>query len=182
MNRAVFLDRDGTVNVDVGYLHEKEKLRFIEGVPEALSMFKAMGYKLIVISNQSGIGRGYFGKEDVETLHHYINEMLMARNARIDAFYYCPHTQEDHCVCRKPQTGLFDRAARDWDIDMGASYMVGDKESDIIAAHKLGCGYGLVLSGHTMEETVLRKYEGHIYKNLLDFARHLMEEENGIKG
>lgn len=91
MNKAVFLDRDGTINVDVDYLHETEKLVFIEGVPQALAQLKKMGYKLVVISNQSGIGRGFYSAKEVEVLHEYMNELLTKQNAQIDAFYYCPH-------------------------------------------------------------------------------------------
>ena len=97
MNKAIFLDRDGTINVDVDYLHETNRLVFIEGVPVALSKLKQMGYKLIVISNQSGIGRGYYPPQDVEILHQYMNERLREHNAQIDRFYYCPHIEQDNC-------------------------------------------------------------------------------------
>lgn len=138
MERAVFLDRDGTINVDVDYLHEPDKLVFIDGTIEALALLKAKGYRLIVISNQSGIGRGYFGAPAVERLHAYMNSILQEHSAAIDAFYYCPHIEQDRCTCRKPQTGLIDRAAAEWDIDLQRSYMVGDKEADVMTAVKIG--------------------------------------------
>lgn len=100
MERAVFLDRDGTINVDVDYLHEPDKLAFIDGTIEALALLKARGYRLIVISNQSGIGRGYFGAPAVERLHAYMNSILQEHSAAIDAFYYCPHIEQDRCTCR----------------------------------------------------------------------------------
>ena len=170
MNKAIFLDRDGTINVDVHCLHEIENLQFIDGVPKALSRLKQSGYKLIVISNQSGIARGYYGIDEVERLHKYMNDRLLSMGARIDAFYYCPHDEKANCECRKPKPGLIKKAAAEWDIDLEQSYMVGDKETDVIAAQNAGCGYGLLLSGHDVSDEVVRRYSGHIYKNLGDFA------------
>lgn len=171
MKKAIFLDRDGTINVEADYLHECEKMQFIPGSVEALSILKEKGYLLIVISNQSGVGRGFFPMEDVERVNAYMNEFLRMKNAEIDAFYCCPHVEEDHCTCRKPATGLYRKAAQDFDIDMKESYMVGDKITDILAATELGCGYGLVLSGHEIEEGYLKQHEGHYFNNLLAFAK-----------
>lgn len=177
MERAVFLDRDGTINVDVDYLHEPDKLVFVDGAIEALALLKAKGYRLIVISNQSGIGRGYFGAQAVERLHAYMNSILQEHSAAIDAFYYCPHIEQDRCTCRKPQTGLIDRAAAEWDIDLQRSYMVGDKEADVMTAVNAGCGYGLLLSGHAVSSALQEKYRDHLYRNLWEFARHICAEE-----
>lgn len=173
MNKAVFLDRDGTLNVEVDYLHECDKLRLIEGTTEALRLLKSEGYLLIVISNQSGVGRGYFTRRDVDMVNEYMNNILKAQGAGIDAFYYCPHVEKDNCQCRKPNVGLYLKAAADFDIDFTQSYMVGDKETDILASFKLGTGYGLVLSGHDIEQDIIKKYDGHCYANLMDFARQL---------
>lgn len=173
MKKAVFLDRDGTINVEKEYLHECDKLEFIPGVEEALALLRKKGYLLIVISNQSGVGRGYFPKEDVVRLNQYMNELLLEKQAKVDDFYFCPHVEGDNCSCRKPMTGMYEQAAREHDIDLKESYMVGDKVTDILGAEKLGCGYGLVLSGHAIEEKYLKKYEGHCYKNLLEFAKSL---------
>ncbi len=177
MERAIFLDRDGTINVDVDYLHEPDQLRFIDGTVEALALLKAHGYKLIVISNQSGIGRGYFGAQDVEQLHRYMNRILQEHNAAIDAFYYCPHVEQDRCMCRKPHTGLIDRAAAEWEIDRSRSYMVGDKEADVLTAINAGCSYGLLLSGHMVSRGLQEKYKDDLYKNLWDFAQHICAQE-----
>lgn len=178
MNKAIFLDRDGTINVDVDYLHETDRLRFIPGVPEALTRLKRMGYYLIVISNQSGIGRNYFGREDVERLHVYMNARLEELGVRIDAFYYCPHVEADHCTCRKPETGMFVQAAGEWNLNMSDSYMVGDRETDILASRELGCRYALLMSGKPVGQELLERYAGCVYKDLLDFALHL--EKNGV--
>lgn len=171
MNKAIFLDRDGTINVDMDYLHECDKLKFIDGSVEALKIFREKGYKLIVITNQSGVGRGYFPIEDVDAVNEHMNEMLKEYDLCIDAFYCCPHIEADNCICRKPKTYMYEKAAREFDIDISKSYMVGDKYTDIIPALKLGCGYGLVLSGHNIDEEVLTKYKEHVFNNLLEFAR-----------
>ena len=175
MERAVFLDRDGTINVDVDYLHETDKLKFIDGAVEALALLKKHGYRLIVISNQSGIGRGYFGVQDVERLHGYMNRILQRHDAAIDAFYYCPHVEQDGCACRKPRTGLIERAVAEWNIDLSGSYMVGDNETDVMTAVNAGCGYGLVLSGHAVSDALREKYRGHLYENLWEFAQYICE-------
>lgn len=182
MEKAIFLDRDGTINVDVDYLHEPGKLKFIDGTVEALALLKGRGYKLIVISNQSGIGRGYFEARDVEQLHAYMNQLLQKQHAAIDAFYYCPHVEQDECMCRKPQTGLVERAVAEWDIDLARSYMVGDRESDIMTAVNAGCGYGLLLSGHAVPKTLQDKCRGSVYKNLWDFAQHICAPVSAAAG
>lgn len=173
MKKAIFLDRDGTINVEVDYLHEKDKLKFIDGTVDALALLKAHGYTLIVISNQSGIGRGYFGAQDVESLHAYMNGILQKHSAAIDAFYYCPHVEQDGCACRKPRPGLINRAAAEWNIELSGSYMVGDNETDVMTAINAGCGYGLVMSGHMVSDTLQDRYKDHLYRNLWDFARHI---------
>ena len=177
MEKAVFLDRDGTVNVDVDYLHEIDKLVFVDGTFEALALLRAHGYRLIVISNQSGIGRGYFAAQDVERLHRHMNGILREHGAQIDAFYYCPHVEQDQCACRKPQTGLIDRAAAEWNTDLSRSYMVGDKEDDVMTGCNAGCSFGLVLSGHPVSAELQEKYRDRLYRNLWDFAQHICGEE-----
>ena len=173
MNKAVFLDRDGTLNVEVDYLHECEKLRLIDNTAEALKLLRAAGYLLIVISNQSGVGRGYFTCDDVDKINNRMNELLGVQGIQLDAFYYCPHKAEDGCTCRKPDTGLYLRAARDFDIDFACSYMVGDKEADILPALKLGAGYGLVLSGHSVAPEIIEKYKANCFANLMEFAKSI---------
>lgn len=175
MNKAVFLDRDGTINEEVHYLHDIHDLHFIEGVPQALAQLKRLGYKLVVISNQSGIGRGYFDTGAVDRLHEYMNMLLEQQGAAIDAFYYCPHIARDCCRCRKPLPGMIEQAAADLDIDLSQSYMVGDKETDVLTAINAGCRYALLLSGHTVSEDVKMRYQGNVYADLGDFVRHIGE-------
>lgn len=132
MNKAVFLDRDGTINLDKHYVYKIEDFEFINGVPGIIKRFNDMGYKIIVVSNQSGVARGYYSIADVEKLHRYIDSELAKIGAKIDAYYICPHHPDftGECECRKPKTGLVERAIRDFDIDVSQSLFVGDKDSD----------------------------------------------------
>ncbi len=142
-SRAVFLDRDGTINEDVGYPANAGDLILLPGSAGAIRALNQQGLKVIVISNQSGIGRGLFGHAEVDNLNLDLNERLKAQGAWIDAFYYCPHAPaadgEPVCDCRKPGTGLFDRAADELAIELRLSFMVGDKLSDISAGASCGC-------------------------------------------
>ena len=138
MQKAVFLDRDGVINVDKSYVYKQEDFQFCEGVFEALRHFKHLGYLLIIVTNQSGIGRGYYREEDFQSLSAWMKQELSHENITIDAIYHCPHAPEVGCECRKPKSGMFQEAIRDFDIDVRASWMIGDKQSDIEAA--LGAG------------------------------------------
>ena len=129
MNKAVFLDRDGTINVDYGYVYQYEKFDYIEGVTDALKMLQDMGYLLIIITNQSGVARGYYTQEDVELLHEKVCNDLQKKGITLTHIYYCPHLSG--CTCRKPQTELFYKAAREYQIDMGSSIAVGDRLRDL---------------------------------------------------
>ncbi len=153
--RAVFLDRDGTINVEKNYLHKIEDFEFISGAPEAISSLKDAGFLVIVVSNQSGIARGYFDEREVEALHSHIQAKLADYGTSIDAFYFCPHHPEHGvgddkfaCECRKGAPGMLLQAAREYDIDLGQSFMVGDKIADIEAGHRAGCQSLLVLTGY----------------------------------
>ena len=138
MQKAVFLDRDGVINVDKSYVYKQEDFEFCEGVFEALQHFKRLGYLLIIVTNQSGIGRGYYREEDFQSLSAWMKQELSHENITIDAIYHCPHAPEVGCECRKPKSGMFQEAIRDFEIDVRASWMIGDKQSDIEAA--LGAG------------------------------------------
>ncbi|MDR1181293.1 MAG: HAD family hydrolase [Bacteroidales bacterium] len=138
MNKCVFLDRDGTINVDKGYLYLPSDLEFILGVPEALKMIKNKGYMLIVVSNQSGINRGKYTVNDVEIFHNEMNKQLIALGSTvIDAFYICPHLNQN-CDCRKPLPGMIISATKDYNIDLALSYMIGNKETDVLAGQIAG--------------------------------------------
>ena len=145
LRRAVFFDRDGTLNVDTGYLYRQEDFRWIPGAVDAIRHCNRLGCLVIVVTNQSGVARGYFKEEDVHSLHRWMNEELEKQGAHIDAFYYCPHHPKGtvaeyakECACRKPAPGLVDMACRDYSIDRKRSLMIGDKDRDVECAHRAG--------------------------------------------
>ena len=135
MNKAAFLDRDGTINIDYGYVCKYEDFTFIEGAIEALRHLQELGYLLIIVTNQSGIARGYCTEEDVQLLHKKMCDRLEKEGVHITGIYYCPHLG-DACDCRKPKLGLFYQAAREYDIDMKGSIASGDKMRDLMLCEK----------------------------------------------
>jgi D,D-heptose 1,7-bisphosphate phosphatase len=154
VRRALFVDRDGTLNPDLHYLKEAERLELFRGVGESLSLAHDHGYLIVCVTNQSGIQRGFYTKEEVDRIHERLNELLKPHRARIDAVYFCPHAPEEGCRCRKPGTELFERARADWKIDFAQSAIVGDRALDIEAGDKLGLLTALVTApGHEAEAT-----------------------------
>ena|GEM_PF-23472 len=152
--KAVFLDRDGTIIEDADFLSDPGGIKFIKGAPEALSALKKAGFKLVIISNQSGVARGYFTEEAVQDVHRRLKELLESRGVRLDGAYYCPHLPDGavekyrlECDCRKPKTGMIRRAVEELGVDPAGSFCVGDKESDIGAGRAAGCRTVLVLTG-----------------------------------
>ncbi len=137
LRRAVFVDRDGTLNVDTHYLAGPEKVELYRGVTEGVSLLRSRGFLVVVITNQSGIARGLYTQSAVEAIHARIQELLRRGGTEVDAFYYCPHAPAEGCACRKPGTELFERAARDLGIDLPSSAMIGDRMLDVEAAEKL---------------------------------------------
>ena len=134
----MFVDRDGTLNPDLHYLDEPSRLELNRGVGLALRLAHDHGYLVVCVTNQSGIDRGFYTVEDVERIHLRLNELLAPHRARVDAFYYFPHAPERQCACRKPGTGLFEHAQRDWGIDFATSAVVGDRALDVQAGQRLG--------------------------------------------
>ena len=150
--RAVYVDRDGTVNPDLRYLKDAERLEVFRGVAEAVRLLHQHGYLVVCVTNQSGIERGFYTVQDVERIHRRVNEILRTEAAAIDAFYYCPHASETGCRCRKPGTELFERAERDLGIVRSGSAIIGDRGLDIEAGNRLGLLTALVPSpGHQAE-------------------------------
>jgi D-glycero-D-manno-heptose 1,7-bisphosphate phosphatase len=136
---AVFLDRDGTLIEDVGYPRDPETVRLLEGAVEALVALRRAGYALVVVSNQSGIGRGIVKQEQAEAVHERFVEELRAHGVELDDVRYCPHTPEDACDCRKPAAGLLLASADELGIDLARSFMVGDNPTDVDAGRAAGC-------------------------------------------
>jgi len=138
-SKAVFLDRDGTIIYDVNYPKYPSQVRVLPGTISALKSFSEIGYKLIIISNQSGIGRGIITFDEVERVNQRVFSIFKENNVFIDAIYYCPHAPDDQCDCRKPSPKMILRAAKDMEIDLTRSFMIGDKSSDIEAGKRASC-------------------------------------------
>ncbi|MCI8863878.1 MAG: HAD family hydrolase [Lachnospiraceae bacterium] len=201
MERVIFLDRDGTLNEEVNYLYRKEDLRILEGVPGAIRKLKARGFKIVVVTNQAGVARGYYKEEDVKKLHSYMNELLAASQGAIDHFFYCPHhpyhgigAYKCRCHCRKPETGLLEMAEQYYNVDKERSWMVGDKWTDIQAGIRYGVRTALVGTGYGAEvhREQMLPMEGHrkegglpydIYaETFADAAREILRRDTTDQG
>ena len=147
MRAAVFLDRDGTIIEDEGYLADASKIRFVPGALAALRAFRERGFLLVVISNQAGIARGLITPAQHAEIDGRVKALLAAEGVPLDAAYYCAHLPGDGCACRKPEPGMLLQAARDLDIELARSFMVGDKLSDVAAGHAAGCRTALLGPG-----------------------------------
>ena len=142
---AAFLDRDGIINHDTGYVWRQEEYKWMEGSARAIKRLNDLGYYVFVVTNQAGVARGLYRTSDVERLHAYINDTLRPQGAHIDAFYFCPHHPDfgdseyrQHCNCRKPNPGMLLRAMEEWPVDLSRSFMIGDKQTDMQAAEAAG--------------------------------------------
>ena len=134
----MFVDRDGTLNPDLHYLRDADRLELFRGVGPALRRVREHGDLVVCVTNQSGIERGFYSEDDVGRIHARLNELLGRSGARVDAFYYCPHAPERNCACRKPGTQLFERARDDLGLDLPACALVGDRLVDVEAGRRLG--------------------------------------------
>ena len=152
--KTIFLDRDGVINKEVGYLSRVTDFKFIKGVFDACLYFQHLDYKIIIISNQSGIARGYFNENDYLKLTEWMLGQFNNNGIKILDTFYCPHDPKSHCECRKPKPGMFLVAKKKYNIDMKNSWMIGDSESDIKAANAAGIfNTILVRSGHLIDES-----------------------------
>jgi len=148
LRAAVFLDRDGTICEEVGYLNHVSRFRMFPFVAEALRRLNDSGLAVIVVSNQSGVARGYFPESLVHQVNQLMTEQLFEGGARVDAFYFCPHASSENCFCRKPKTGMLERAALEHCIDLHRSFVVGDRYGDIQLAHNAKAKGILVRTGY----------------------------------
>jgi len=183
--KAIFLDRDGTINVEKNYLHKIEDFQYEDKVPEALKILKNLGYILIVVTNQAGIGRGYYTEKDLEKLNNFLIKDSQKFGGNIEKIYYCPHhpthgvgNYKENCSCRKPENGMIEEGIKNFHIDREKSFIVGDKFSDLMAGIKSGISPILVRTGYgqrTEEELCGNPYKTHIkiYDSLFDFAQNL---------
>jgi len=188
-NRAVFLDRDGTLNIDPGYLGEADKVRLFPKVGEALSLLKNdHDFLLIVVSNQSGIARKLITRDQVDSVNSRINQLLEDHNVAIDAFYYCPFhpdfSDKKESTCRKPSPEMVLTAALDFNIDLSRSYLIGDSASDILCGLNAGVKTILVQTGEGEESlSILQKennFPSFVAMNFFDAANFIIKDFSGV--
>ena len=176
MRPAIFLDRDGVICEEVNYLADPNRLRLLPGAAVAIKRLNDAGLATIVVTNQSGIGRGYFTAETVSAIHDRLRAGLAAAGASLDALYCCPHRPEEGCQCRKPQAGLLRRAAAEHGLELRASVMVGDKLSDLEAGRAAGCGTVLVLTGYGGRERHGVTVDDHVADDLADAVEWILAQ------
>ncbi len=185
---AVFLDRDGTISEEVDYLDNADMLRLIPRAAEAIRLINESGLLAVVVTNQSGVARGYFTEHVLKDVHNRMELLLKAEGARIDKIYYCPHHPEVglpeyllDCDCRKPRIGMIEAAAKDLNIDVSCSYVIGDKIIDIELAHKAGARGILVMTGYGREElkslsSERKIWPDHIADDLYDAVKWILNQ------
>ncbi len=188
-NRVVFLDRDGTICEEVGYLDDVERMKLIPDSGRAVRLLNQRGFRVVVITNQAGVAKGYFPESILKDLHGELERQLREEGAHVDGIYYCPHHPTDGvgpylrtCNCRKPATGLLERAAFDLSLDLSSAYMIGDHFSDVECGQRIGAETVLLLTGHGQE--ALAKKEtwprppSHIAADLYEAVQWLMDRED----
>lgn len=184
MNKAIFLDRDGTLNVDHGYVHQIDDFQFIEGSIDALLELKRMGYLLVLVTNQSGIARGYFSEAQFLILTEWMDWSLAARGVDLDGVYYCPHHPEgegeyhQQCECRKPQAGMLLQGIRELKIDPAQSIMIGDKLEDMMAGKNAKIGRCVMVRTGKAITTEGEHLADAVLDSISDLPNWLKEKEN----
>lgn len=179
---AVFIDRDGVLNVDHGYVYEVDEFEFIDGAIEACQEIKKKGYLLVLVTNQSGIGRGYYSEDDFLNVTEWMDWSLADRGVDLDGIYYCPHHPEasieeykQECDCRKPAPGMLLTATKELGIDLARSYFVGDKTADVQAGKAAGVGNNiLVATGKALTEEGIALADAQ-FSDLKAFSASLMQ-------
>lgn len=189
---AVFLDRDGTINEQMGYINHLSRFVLLPGVPEAIRLLNKNNFLAIIVSNQSGVARGYFPIDLVHEVHEFLKASLKERGATIDGIFFCPHHPRGEvseygsaCDCRKPKTGLIDMACESFDINLSNSYVVGDRYIDMELAHRIHLdgimiktGYGLGEIEHILPKKPIKPI--HIAGDLLDAVRWIIDREKTL--
>lgn len=171
--KVFFLDRDGVINADHGYVYRREEWQWLPNVFEALKKLQGAGFELAIITNQSGIGEGYYTKEDMERLHAWMLEELKKEGIAIAAIGYCPHTSRDDCDCRKPKRGMIDQiAAAIGEINYSQSWVIGDKQLDLELGKNIGAKTALVRSKYWKEKALTHKPD-LIVGSLLEAAEQI---------
>lgn len=174
--RAVFLDRDGTIIVEKNYLKEPSQVALLEGAREGLLMLQKMDLRLVIVTNQSGIKRGYFTAHDVERVHEHLLEMLGTHRINIDGIYFSADLPEEGSLTRKPGTRLIERAVRELDLQLDGSYCIGDKPEDIAMGNRKGLRTVLVLTGYGEASKSLTEPD-YVARDLLSAAQWIQQQE-----
>jgi D-glycero-D-manno-heptose 1,7-bisphosphate phosphatase len=178
---AVFLDRDGTINEEAGYLNHPSRLKLVRGAAAAIQRLNEKGLLAVAVTNQSGVGRGYFTEGVLAATHERMRVLLARLGARLDAVYYCPHHPDDKCACRKPKPGMIRRAARDLPVDLEHSYMVGDRIKDCQFGAAMGLRTVLVLTGYGRGEHEYQRDRwtmepDHVARNLPEAVEWILDD------
>ena len=188
MNIAIFLDRDGTINEEKGYLNDPDGLNLLPGAGEAIKKVNDHQIKVVVITNQSGVARGYFSEDQVEMIHQKLRELLKEKCAFLDGIYYCPHHPEVchteygiKCNCRKPAPGMLETASEELGIDLACSYVIGDKIIDVELAYRVGAKGILVLTGYGKEEVEAlnsgsKRRPDYVARDILDAVNWVLRD------
>ncbi|NLG15683.1 MAG: HAD family hydrolase [Lentisphaerae bacterium] len=172
--KVVFLDRDGTIIVDKNYLSDPAGIEFFPNALEGLKAFQAFGYQLVMITNQSGIGRGYFTENDLKLVHDRLKELLQDNRVQLLDIFYCPHAPEENCTCRKPKTGMLIDACQKYNVDLESAAMIGDSKVDVNLAKNFGITAIQVTNG-TNEPLPNADY---VAKDLLDAANWMRKKQS----
>ncbi len=186
IKKAIFMDRDGTISDEVGYVNHISRFRLMERTADGVKLINDSDFLAVVITNQAGVARGYFKEELITRVHEKMEALLKGKGAYMDGIYYCPHHPDvgeapykKDCDCRKPKTGMLLQAKNDLDIDLTRSFVIGDKISDVALAHKVGAKGVLVLTGYGIGE--FEELEGsqtnpdYVAKDLYDAVRWILD-------
>lgn len=172
--KALFLDRDGIINIDHGYVSKVEDFEFTEGIFDLVNIFANKGYLIFIITNQSGIGRGYYGEEDFQKLTAWMTGEFQKKGIGISEVYHCPHDPDEKCACRKPEIGMIEKALQTYNIDLPASWMIGDKQSDMDLAANAGIGHAIYIGQDKIENS---RYH---FGSILDCKSYLEKNQDII--
>lgn len=174
VHKALFLDRDGIINIDDGYTYKIDSFKFVCGIFDLVSLFQTKGYYIFIVTNQSGIGRGYYTLDDFKKLTDWMIEEFSQKGILISKVFYCPHKPEDQCNCRKPKIGMIEQALEEFNIDLEHSWMIGDKQSDIDLAHNAHIANSIAIRDDSIQHTTF------YFKTIRECLEYLQENQAKI--
>ena len=175
MKKALFLDRDGIINIDYGYVHHKDQFKFTEDIFTFLKLFQKKDYLFFIVTNQSGIGRGYYSEIDFQKLTIWMNEQFQNKSIHISKVSHCPHTPDAQCQCRKPHIGMIEDIIEHYDINLNESWMIGDKQSDIDFAQNAKIKHTIAIGKRKIEKAE------YIFTSITECTHFLEENPDIIK-